>query len=651
MTPSSRYLNAPPVFGSDNVRDFAPSELHQSADISVVLSSMDCLVGAPEWVAAIQAHEQSKIYVTTCLGYAQAWLAAGRAPNELPPPPGDINSAYRLWFELQPPTPAVQQLLAVVMAAREPLSSAHLDTLDLLAVRDSLPGWGLLFEDREHLLQTLHLSVREFSTDAGRSGVHVADVARGHVVLARSCLQIMQQRSSGPTHAYALRHGHVHMTEVLSSMATDPEHDRQSMAVVHDWFQVFLKPRRSTDSAVCDEVDADCDGTTQSDELEPEAADLSYADSPIAAANPTNSKVLLNEQRDDVLQTPMNPTSQLDEPQSKTVEETCQQVTSDGFFQSYRHSSWKARAFTTTWLERQAKQGRSKLLVPELLSLEAQLRKHFDGDQADGVQHWLGGLLQLVTHLRWGIGTFWAPHYETNPDTAKGMFGANIPVISPLHESDASAILGAHRLCLPARVDISPTIHQLIGHSDAVSSASFSPDGTKVVSGSGDQTVRIWDAVTGECEQTLEGHSDYVLSASFSPDGTKVVSCSGDDFAILLGTESDKTVRIWDAVTGECEQTLEGHSRGVTSASFSPDGTKVVSGSNDETVRLWDAVTGECEQTLEGHSAGVMSASFSPDGTKVVSGSNDETVRIWDAVTGECEQTLEGHSSDVSSAS
>ena len=66
----------------------------------------------------------------------------------------------------------------------------------------------------------------------------------------------------------------------------------------------------------------------------------------------------------------------------------------------------------------------------------------------------------------------------------------------------------------------------------------------------------------------------------------------------------------------------------VMSASFSPDGTKVVFGSEDRTVRIWDAVTGECEQTLEGHSDRVSSASFSPDGTKVVSGSGDRTVRI-----------------------
>ena len=137
--------------------------------------------------------------------------------------------------------------------------------------------------------------------------------------------------------------------------------------------------------------------------------------------------------------------------------------------------------------------GRSKLLVPELLSLEAQLRKHFDGDQAEGVQHWLGGLLQLVTHLRWGIGTFWAPHYETNPQTAKDMFAANIPVISPLHKSDATSTLGvAHRLCLPPRIGISPTIHQLIGHTKGVTSAAFSPGGENIVSASFDNTVRLW---------------------------------------------------------------------------------------------------------------------------------------------------------------
>jgi WD40 repeat protein len=123
------------------------------------------------------------------------------------------------------------------------------------------------------------------------------------------------------------------------------------------------------------------------------------------------------------------------------------------------------------------------------------------------------------------------------------------------------------------------------------------------MSGSDDNTVRLWDAVTGAALQTLEGHSDWVSSVAFSPDGKQVVSGS-----------RDKTVRLWDAVTGAALQTLEGHSRWVNSVAFSPDGKQVVSGSHYETVRLWDAVTGTALQTLEDDSEFlVWSMAFLPD--------------------------------------
>ena len=171
------------------------------------------------------------------------------------------------------------------------------------------------------------------------------------------------------------------------------------------------------------------------------------------------------------------------------------------------------------------------------------------------------------------------------------------------------------------RITMAPVkyyIGTLKGHTNFVNSASFSPDGSRIVSASYDKTVRIRNAATGECIRTLEGHTSYVRSASFSPDGSRIVSAS-----------LDGTVRIWDAATGECIRTL-GHTDGVSSASFSPDGSRIVSASYDKTVRIWNAATGECIRTLEGHARAVRSASFSPDGSRIVSASLDKTIRIWD---------------------
>ncbi len=170
-------------------------------------------------------------------------------------------------------------------------------------------------------------------------------------------------------------------------------------------------------------------------------------------------------------------------------------------------------------------------------------------------------------------------------------------------------------------------------HSDWVNSVAFSPDSTKIISGSYDKTIKIWDANTGQCLKTLEGHSRYVSSVAYSPDGTKIISGS-----------YDYTIKIWNANTGECLKTLKGHKYTVESVAYSPDSKRIISGSSDETIKIWDANTGRCLKTLEGHIGDVYSVAYSPDGTKIISGSGDRTIKIWNANTGERLKTLEGHS-------
>jgi WD40 repeat protein len=141
-------------------------------------------------------------------------------------------------------------------------------------------------------------------------------------------------------------------------------------------------------------------------------------------------------------------------------------------------------------------------------------------------------------------------------------------------------------------------------------------------------------AYTGETvtEAELEGHTGAVMSVAFSQDSSRVVSGS-----------RDKTVRIWNAATGEMEAELKGHTGAVMSVAFSQDSSRVVSGSSDKTVRIWNEATGEMEAELKGHTGAVKLVIFSQDSSLVVSGSSDKTVRIWNVATGEMEAGLKGH--------
>jgi WD40 repeat protein len=124
-------------------------------------------------------------------------------------------------------------------------------------------------------------------------------------------------------------------------------------------------------------------------------------------------------------------------------------------------------------------------------------------------------------------------------------------------------------------VSVGTTLSTYRQHSNAISAVAWSPDGKELASASYDKTVQVWDPVTGQRFTTYRGHSNWITAVAWSPDGKELASAS-----------YDKTVQIWEAATGKHLLTYHGHSDTVTAIAWSPDGSHLASASFDNTVQV-----------------------------------------------------------------
>lgn len=186
-----------------------------------------------------------------------------------------------------------------------------------------------------------------------------------------------------------------------------------------------------------------------------------------------------------------------------------------------------------------------------------------------------------------------------------------------------------------AAVPLDALLLSLEGHKDVINAASFSPDGSRVITADSSGTALLWDAQAGKQLVQLNGHQKSLTGATFSPDGHTVLTAS-----------LDSTAKLWNVEQGTCVQTFDGHENGLNGAVYGPQ-NKIITYGGDRAAKVWDAGTGRLLWTLMGHTGAILTVIASFRTGLAVTGSADSTAKVWDVNTGRLVSTLSGHTQRV----
>jgi len=232
---------------------------------------------------------------------------------------------------------------------------------------------------------------------------------------------------------------------------------------------------------------------------------------------------------------------------------------------------------------------------------------------------------------------------ETTLPLCGGQGGITSVAFAPDGKSIASGAATGF-LCMQSLSFIQVTSRQLCGHTDAVDSLVFSQDSKFLASASSDKSVRLWNAVTGQEHASFNSHVARVRTLAFSPD------CH-----LLASGSEDQTIQLWHMAGKPTGGPLRGHNSGVCCVRFTSDGSRLASVSMYLEVLLWDVQTGAIIRRLYGNPSPICTIQFSPDVQSLlyVLNLDNRNLRLWHLANETSEAvstTFDGHTGCIRSA-